>query len=96
MLEPGKLYLPPAGEVEARSRVSAALMIADQLSGYDGEHHALWVIDQMVRALTGCPVETVHAEDVHGTRYTYDALGKSGEYEQFRDDHPSWDEGIAP
>lgn len=33
--------------------IAAALCIANQYGGIDGAHHKTWVIDQMVRALTG-------------------------------------------
>jgi hypothetical protein len=34
-------------------QVNKALGIARQFGSIDGEHHKTWVIDQMVRALTG-------------------------------------------
>ena len=34
-------------------RIKAALKVAFENAGYDGEHHKMWVIDQMVRCLTG-------------------------------------------
>ena len=33
--------------------VKKAVGIAVQYGGFDGDHHKAWVIDQMVRALTG-------------------------------------------
>ena len=33
--------------------VEKAIAIAYQYGGIDGDHHKAWVIDQMVRALTG-------------------------------------------
>jgi hypothetical protein len=33
-------------------KIMAALDIAEQYGGHDGGHHKMWVIDQMVRALT--------------------------------------------
>ena len=38
-------------------KVSNALMIASQHGMVEGEHHKTWVIDQMVRALTGSQYE---------------------------------------
>lgn len=35
-------------------RIQKALDIAVRYGGNDGAHHKDWVIDQMVRALTGC------------------------------------------
>ena len=34
-------------------RIEKALRVAMRFGGTDGEHHKAWVIDQMVRALTG-------------------------------------------
>lgn len=34
-------------------RINQALEIADEYGGIDGGHHKQWVIDQMVRKLTG-------------------------------------------
>ena len=36
-----------------RRRVRRALRFADAYGTIDGDHHKTWVIDQMVRALTG-------------------------------------------
>src|SRR5690349_21109902 len=38
---------------EEGSKIAAALGVAAQYSQIDGGHHKAWVIDQMVRALTG-------------------------------------------
>ncbi|WP_326554626.1 hypothetical protein [Micromonospora sp. NBC_01813] len=36
-----------------RTQIAEALAIAFKHGGYDGAHHKAWVIDRMVRALTG-------------------------------------------
>ena len=36
-----------------RERIRAALTLAAKYGGIDGEHHKMWVIDQMVRILVG-------------------------------------------
>ena len=41
-------------------RIAKALKFAEN-GIYDGAHHKIWVIDQMVRALTGCPMVTAAA-----------------------------------
>jgi hypothetical protein len=41
------------GEDSMESRVSKALEIALEYGLYDGDHHKMWVIDQMVRVLAG-------------------------------------------
>jgi hypothetical protein len=62
---------------------------------FDGDHHKMWVIDQMVRALTGCPVVPVTATDINGVTYQYEAQGESPEYQAFLA-LGEWSEGIAP
>lgn len=62
-------------------RVSAALKLAYDYGQDDGVHHKTWVIDQMVRALTGDGYETwvqVYRAGEDGPE-TYE-----------------WDEGVAP
>jgi len=66
--------------VTPEERIQAALDIASSYGGIDGAHHKMWVIDQMVRVLTGCPEVKLLATDIHGTSYTYDALGQSDTY----------------
>lgn len=84
--------------------VEAALAIAEWGS-VDGDHHKMWVIDQMVRTLTGCPTVRVEKTGPNGDDWSYDALGESEEYLEwvrtFQDgeDGPEtylWDVGIAP
>lgn len=83
---------PPAGEPD----VAGALKVASEYAMNDGEHHKMWVIDQMVRHLTGCPVEQRSVLDIYtGIRRTYEALGESEAYREFVGDG-EWDEGIAP
>jgi hypothetical protein len=71
----------------------------------DGEHHKAWAIDQMVRALTGCPMVEETAVSAQGQRYTYQTQGESEEYQRFiaeykaGEDGPDtygWEEGISP
>ena len=64
-----------------RRQVQAAIDVAESYGGIDGSHHKTWVIDQMVRALTGSGYkEWVKRQ-------------KSGEDGP---DTYLWDEGIAP
>lgn len=84
---------PPAGQPD----IAGALKVASEYAMYDGDHHKMWVIDQMVRHLTGCPVEQRTAKDYRGQEYSYEALGESEAYREFvGDDEDDWDEGIAP
>lgn len=92
-----------AGREGFTARISKALMYAVRYGGIEGDHHKAWVIDQMVRALTGCPMVVEQATDANGKPYTYETQGKSDEYLKLvayaRGDGPDpydWDEGIAP
>lgn len=42
-----------------KDRIAKALDLAIRYGGIDGDHHKAWVIDQMVRALTGDDYELV-------------------------------------
>lgn len=79
----------------AEDRIAKALGFAEN-GVYDGAHHKDWVIDQMVRALTGRPMVERSATDGNGKPYTYDAQGENDDYRRFVHDNPGWDEGIAP
>jgi len=85
-------------------RIEKALEIAF-FNSSDGAHHKLWAIDQMVRALTGCPIIVTHAFDCNGSPYVYEKFGESEQYQKFVRDFNygeegvntySWDIGIAP
>lgn len=78
--------------------IARALDIARRYGGIDGAHHKMWVIDQMVRALTGCPT-------VKRTANEYETQGESEDYRRWvadarsGDDGPEtygWDVGITP
>lgn len=96
--------LLPAGKKS--ERIEKALSIAVAYGGNDGAHHKDWVIDQMVRALTGCPLETIlHTPHGGGESYSYQAQGESEDYKALvadacnGEDGPqtySWETGIAP
>jgi hypothetical protein len=47
-------------------KVAAALHIAICYCGVDGEHHKSWVIDQMIRVLTGDDYDRIIAEYCDG------------------------------
>ena len=76
-------------------RIAKALKYAEN-GVYDGAHHKDWVIDQMVRALTGCPMVTRSAVDGYGKPYDFEAQGESEEYQRFVNEIGGLDEGIAP
>lgn len=87
------------------NRISRALEVAEEDGTTGGAHHKMWVIDQMVRELTGCPTVTKEAIDGNKKKYFYDSLGESKEYTDWvikysaGDDGPNtyaWDTGVAP
>ena len=86
-------------------RIAAALEIANDFAGNDGDHHKTYCIDQMVRALTACPVVSTSVPVGPDAVASAETQGKSDAYERwvaahkFGDDGPEtygWDEGIAP
>jgi len=88
-----------------KERINKALEFALRYGGIDGDHHKAWVIDQMVRALTGCPMIKTDALDCNNKPYSYEEQGVSGEYGDWvrnaKDGEDGantydWDEGIAP
>ena len=66
---------------ESGIRVHKALYVALKYGNTDGDNHKAWVIDQMVRALTGETYEL------------WVSIAKDGEDGP---DTYSWSEGIAP
>ena len=64
-----------------KDKIDAALELAIQYGQIDGDHHKAWVIDQIVRALTGDNYDNVIADACDGEDgpQTYD-----------------WNCGIAP
>jgi hypothetical protein len=97
-------------KVPVDARIRKALEIAFRSAQIDGSHHRLWVIDQMVRALTSCPVEKLRALDYRGHPYEYDAQVDGEDYTQFvkayeygdddwnilEEKEYEWETGIAP
>lgn len=67
---------------ELEGRANDALNLAFQFGNIDGGHHKMWVIDQMVRALTGDDYEAW--------------LERYQENEEDPDDPYEWNVGIAP
>ncbi len=63
-----------------KDKIEKAIEFAVKYGGIDGDHHKAWVIDQMVRALTGCPMIKCKAIDYNGHEYTYESQGESKEY----------------
>lgn len=57
-----------------------ALDLATSYGQIDGSHHKAWTIDQMVRALTNCPLVEVKLVDIKGASFTYEKQAESEEY----------------
>lgn len=82
-------------------RIKAALDLITETGGFDGSHHKMWTLDQVVRILTDCPTVTKNKTDPDGKPYTYEVLGESDEYRAWVTAYCDgeaylWDEGIAP
>jgi hypothetical protein len=74
-------------------KIEKAIELAVRCGGIDGLHHARWVIDQMVRALTGCPLVTKTAKDCNGRPYSYETVGESDEYRRLVAEAKAGDDG---
>lgn len=99
-------------KTEKQKRIDKALDFALKYGHIDGNHHKSWLIDQMVRALTGCPMITKRSTFVKGKPFLVQDQGESGEYMDFVAKHVDfvtkyddkeeesyayeWDCGIAP
>ena len=92
-------YGETMGEGVDAKRMGKALDFAWNYGNEDGDHHKMWVVDQMVRALLGCPEVTLRSRfpDVNGNHYDYQGQGESEAYRLFvASTEGGWDEGIAP
>lgn len=86
-------YTPPAASKQATDasvesasdRIQAALDIAWRYGSIGGDHHKMWVIDQMVRALHG------DSEEYWDWVEAYEKPLSNNP-----DDRYIWDTGIAP
>lgn len=93
----------PAGKKS--ERIEKALSIIVAYGGIDGADHKDWVLDQVARALTGCPVITQTRTPKGGQSYEYQCQGESQDYKDLvaqacdGEDGPqtyTWETGIAP
>lgn len=92
--------MTPLVETDPRLR---ALEIARTYSySCDAASQKAWVIDQIVRALTGCPVENKTVRDYKGRNTTVQVLADCPAYLEFVHEATSgetrnpWDEGVPP
>lgn len=93
-----------------KDKISKAISYAVDYGGIDGAHHKDWVIDQMVRALTGCPdvkedIKLYNHDGSFKCMHEITVQGESEEYKKLVADSChgedgantySWDTGIAP
>jgi len=79
-------------------RIKKALEIAADWGMIDDAYHKMWVIDQMVRTLTSCPVRRERTIDGRGNSCILEYMGKSKEYQEWlqNGDGHDWDVGVAP
>lgn len=85
-------------------RIRAALEVAANSPYTSGVHHLRWVIDQMVRHLLGCPVDTIEGVTEKGTAYSISRPRADAAYqewlERFVDDSDpafnNWNPGVTP
>lgn len=86
-------------------RVAKALEFIVKYGSIDGAHHKDWVLDQVTRALTGCPMVEKTATDCDGKPYTYQTQGESQDYLDLvretcaGEDGPDtyeWSKGVPP
>lgn len=92
--------------VDLDNRIQKALNVAASYGTTDGGHHKMWVIDQMVRELTGCPTLKTTVVGMHPSKsYDYEYLGESESYNEFVRSYEdgvdgpetySWDKGCPP
>lgn len=71
---------------EEQTRIKKALDIAFNYGQVEGAHHKAWVIDQIVRALTGCAMESTGEDSKEYAKFIREYCGDDTEYE--------WDTGL--
>lgn len=82
------------GKMTAKKRIEKALKLAEYGS-YDGGHHKMWVIDQIVRALTGCKLDKTNTEFIKESE-EYLKWVDNFKYGEDGPETYAWDTGIAP
>lgn len=81
--------------IPPEKRIANALNCAAD-AFYEGDHHKMWVIDQMVRALCGCPISVKNVIGSDGKDYPVTFQDENDEYRMFTAAHRGWDTGMAP
>lgn len=94
------LSTPEAADL--RQRVAKALGLAGPCSGIDEFAHRTWVIDQMVRALCGCPIVKTPVLCADGSEYELERQDENDEYHAFLSEYEGggggheWEMGTPP
>ena len=88
-----------------KSRIKRALDFAHSHAEFS-DLNTSWMIDQMVRALTGCPLEIEEGFNWAGEPCAHESQGASQAYRQFVKNalkraeqvtpEPYWDVGVKP
>ncbi len=91
--------------MKAKARIAKALKLIAKYVSISEVYHKQWLLDQLVRTLTGCPTVETSELDARGKPYTYKRLGMNDAYLQWIKNYRSgadgpetydWDTGIAP
>jgi hypothetical protein len=86
-------------EKELQQMIDDAVGIIIRFGGIDGEHHKTWVLDQAVRALTGCQGVSRNENNVPDhfeANEAYRALIADACDGEDGPNTYEWDEGIPP
>lgn len=82
-----------ANVVDCDSLIADALELIVRFGGTDGLHHLQWVVDQVARALTGCPK---NGNDSYGENQQYLDLVAETKAGEDGPETYDWETGIAP
>ena len=77
-------------------RIERALTLAKNEAMTDGSQHKMWVIDQMVRVLLGCPDIEEQSIGSDGKPFNRKVKGESQAYLEFVSQCEVWDVGEEP
>lgn len=79
---------------ECKRRIKRAKQVAMNYGQIQGDHHRTWVLDQMVRALCGCPYDK--PTDYYASCESYERFVQEHNAGDAGPDTYDWDTGIAP
>lgn len=83
-------------------RVEKSLELISAYGDTDGEHHKQWLLDQIVRVLTGCTIEInnypqgVEEEIMDDSEQYAEWKRQYSDGEDGANTYDEWDTGIAP